>query len=64
MMPNPQNEPPPRLLTIKDVARLLQVSDKTIRRLIESRDLPAIKLGAQWRIRPRDLELFVRERLQ
>jgi len=55
---------PERLLTIEDVAALCQVSEKTVRRWISSTDLPAAKLGAQWRIRPRDLDLFVRDRLQ
>lgn len=57
-------EPPTRLLTIKDVADLTQVSTKTVRRWIDARDLAASKLGNQWRIRPRDLDLFIRERLE
>lgn len=57
------NHRPERLLTIPDVADLHQVSEKTVRRWIEARELPAAKLGNQWRIRPRDLEIFVRERL-
>lgn len=61
-MPKPQIDSPLRLLTIKDVAAFLQVSDKTVRRLIDQDRLPAIKLGAQWRIRPQDLDLFLRER--
>lgn len=52
------------LLTIKDAASLLQVSEKTIRRWIDTAELPAAKLGNQWRIRPRDLDLFVYERMQ
>lgn len=57
------SERPERLLTIPDVADLYQVSEKTVRRWIEARDLPAAKLGSQWRVRPRDLEIFVRDRL-
>ena len=52
------------LLTIADVARRCQVSIKTVRRWINSGELPAAKLGAQWRIRPRDIELFITDRLQ
>ncbi len=51
------------LLTIPEVADLLKVSVKTVRRSIEAGDLPAAKLGAQWRIRPRDLDDYVRDRL-
>ena len=52
------------LLTIKETALALKVSDKTIRRWIETHELPAAKLGHQWRIRPRDLDLFIKDRLE
>jgi excisionase family DNA binding protein len=52
-----------RLFTIPEVADVLQVSEKTVRRWIASIELPAAKLGNQWRIRPRDLDDFVRDRL-
>lgn len=55
---------PERLLTIPDVAAYLQVSQKTVRRSIEAGDLPAAKLGALWRIRPTDLDDYVRDRLK
>ena len=48
------------LLTIRDVAERCTVSDKTIRRQIEAKELRAIKLGGQWRIAPSDLESFLR----
>ncbi|MGY9106705.1 MAG: helix-turn-helix domain-containing protein [Alphaproteobacteria bacterium] len=47
-----------------DVATICQVSTKTVRRWIDSGVLRAAKLGMQWRIRPKDLELFVADRLQ
>ncbi|MCZ8080693.1 MAG: helix-turn-helix domain-containing protein [Rhodobacteraceae bacterium] len=55
---------PERLLTIPDAAEFLRVSVKTIRRWISGGELPAAKLGLQWRIRRRDLEHFVRDRLE
>lgn len=51
------------LLTIPSVAEFCQVSEKTVRRWIEASELRAAKLGGQWRIRPIDLQDFVRERL-
>jgi excisionase family DNA binding protein len=51
-----------RLLTIKEASELCRVSEKTVRRWIDAKKLPAAKLGAQWRVRPRDLDLFIRER--
>jgi len=55
---------PEQLLTIDDVAALCRVSSKTVRRWIKNRELTAAQLGAQWRIRPRDLDLFIHERME
>jgi excisionase family DNA binding protein len=55
---------PEQLLTINDVAALCQVSSKTVRRWIKTRELTAAKLGAQWRIRPRNVDLFIHERME
>ena len=52
-----------KLLDIPGVADLCRVSEKTVRRWIGVGELPAAKLGNQWRIRPRDLEDFIRERV-
>ncbi len=49
------------LLTIKDVAEVCVVSTKTVRRWIQSGELPAIRLGRQWRIVPKDLARFIRD---
>ena len=62
-MPRPTIDTPAQLLTIRDVAAFCRVSEKTVRRWIDARDLAAAKLGAQWRIRPHDLDLFVRDHL-
>jgi excisionase family DNA binding protein len=51
-------------MTIPDAATHCQVSVKTVRRWISIGDLPAAKLGLQWRIRPQDLQRFVRDRLE
>ncbi len=55
---------PEQLLTLNDVAALCRVSSKTVRRWIKTRELAAAKLGAQWRIRPRDVDLFIHERME
>ena len=51
------------LLDIRAVATICGVSEKTIRRWINAKELPAARLGNQWRIRPRDLDDFIRDRL-
>lgn len=63
-MRKPTKPVPEQLLTIDDVAALCRVSSKTVRRWIKTRELAAAKLGAQWRIRPRDLDLFIHERME
>ena len=49
------------LLTIRDVADICDVSTKTVRRWIKAGELPAIRLGRQWRIVPRDFERFLND---
>lgn len=48
-----------QLLSMGDTAAFLQVSQKTVRRKIASGELHACKVGAQWRIRPEDIEAFL-----
>lgn len=44
--------------TIYEVADLMQLSHKTIRRMIKSGELPAKRYGNRWRIRVDDLVKF------
>ena len=50
--------------SISDVARLLQVSVKTVRRWIERGELIGHRFGRQWRIHFGDLEAFIKMRRQ
>jgi excisionase family DNA binding protein len=45
-----------RLLSTDEVAELLAVSPKTVRRWISEGELPAVKLHRQWRIRAAELD--------
>ena len=49
-----------KLLTIKEVARYLRVSERSILRYIEDGRLRASRIG-QWRIKESDLEKFLKE---
>jgi excisionase family DNA binding protein len=40
-----------RLLTLREAAQMLQVSTRTLQRMIRKHDLPAFKVGGQWRDR-------------
>jgi excisionase family DNA binding protein len=49
-----------KLLTIKEVANYLRVSERSVLRYIEAGRLKAIKVG-YWRVREKDLENFFAE---
>ena len=51
-----------KLLTIKEVAKMLRVSERSVNRYIESGRLRASRIG-QWRIKQSDLEKFLKENL-
>jgi excisionase family DNA binding protein len=51
--------PVTKLLTIDEAAEVLNVSPRTVRRLIESRALPAHRLGRLVRISSPDLAAFL-----
>jgi len=51
-----------KLLTIKEVAEILRVSERSVNRYIESRKLKASKIG-QWRIKQSDLDEFLEKNL-
>ena len=59
MPPRPPAARAPVLLTIADVADQLQVSTKTVRRMITRGDLPVHRLGRQIRVAPHDLGAFL-----
>lgn len=48
----------PALLTLRDVARYLQVNEKTVYRMAHAGRLPARRVGGQWRFRRADLDLW------
>jgi excisionase family DNA binding protein len=51
-----------RLYSVRTVANLLDVSQDTVRRLIERRELAAIRIGSAIRIEAADLESFIKRR--
>jgi excisionase family DNA binding protein len=54
----------PVLLTIEQAAETLQLSTRTVRRLIDAGDLIAHRIGRGWRISQDDLRTFIRTRRQ
>ena len=50
---------PLRFLTLQEAAVLLQVSKRTLHRMVQRNGLPAFKVGRQWRIQESELIKFV-----
>ena len=53
---------PGGLLTVTEVASAMRVSNMTVYRLIKSGELPAVRVGKNYRLRETDLERFLEER--
>ena len=51
-------------MTIIEVAELLKLSEKTVYRLAQKKDLPGFKAGGSWRFRRRDIEKWVAQRIK
>ena len=56
---SPSMEP---LLTPRDVAKLLRVSERTVRRLVDERSLPCVRFGRSVRFLPSDVFRWLRVR--
>jgi excisionase family DNA binding protein len=47
------------LYTLEEVARILRVSVATVRRMIDDKELEAIKVRGQWRVRKEVLDRYL-----
>jgi excisionase family DNA binding protein len=47
------------ILTIKEVAEYLKVTERTIYRLAAAKKIPGFKLGGTWRFRRSDLDEWI-----
>jgi len=45
---------------IKEVARILDISERTVYRLMELQKIRAVKVGGQWRIPRAEIEKYTR----
>lgn len=48
-----------KLLTLAEAAAVLKVSKRTLLRIIQQREVPAFKIGGQWRIRESQFKKWV-----
>ena len=51
-----------RLLTVAEVAATMRVSNMTVYRLIKNGDVPALRVGKNYRIRESDVDAYLSER--
>ena len=50
------------LLTVSEVAAAMRVSNMTVYRLIKCGDLPALRVGKNYRIREADVQRYLADR--
>ena len=50
-----------RTLTIKELAKYLSVTERTIYNLLERGELPGFKVGANWRFRKEDIDKWIED---
>jgi excisionase family DNA binding protein len=50
------------ILTLPEVAQLLKVADKTVYSMAQKGQLPAFKVGGQWRFKRVDLDQWIEQR--
>jgi excisionase family DNA binding protein len=50
-----------KLLTLREAASILKISKRTLHRMIQTRQIPGLKVGGQWRILESRLEELVQE---
>jgi len=51
-----------QLLTVGEVCDAMRVSNMTVYRLIKNGDLPALRVGKNYRIRESDVDVFLSDR--
>jgi len=47
------------ILTLKEVAQLLKVAEKTVYTMAQHKELPAFKVRGQWRFRREDIDRWI-----
>lgn len=51
----------PEILTLKRCQEILQIGKNLMLYLVHNEEIPAFRVGKQWRIRREDLERFMEE---
>jgi excisionase family DNA binding protein len=59
-MEKPNNE---EVLTVKEVSGYLKIAEKTLYRFIREQNIPAFKLGKEWRFKRSLLDVWMEKRI-
>ena len=51
-------------MSVPQVAKLLQLSERTVYRLAQAGSLPAFKVGGSWRFRRRDIDRWAERQIR
>ena len=51
------------ILTIKETAVLFKTTRQQVRKMIANEELPAVKVGMEWRIPSASIRMFIEENL-
>lgn len=54
--------PKTELMTAPETCRYLKITQRTLYRYLQSRQIPAFKLGKEWRFVRSDLDQWIRDR--
>lgn len=57
------NLPQTKLMKVPDVAEVLNCSKAYIYKLVKQGEIPSVQIGTAVRIRPQDLDRYIRENL-
>ena len=52
-----------RLLTVREIAELFQTTRQQVRKMLRNGEIPAVKVGREWRIPQEYLEEFIEENI-
>ena len=55
-------EPKSELMTAEETCRYLKITSRTLYRYLRNHQIPAFKLGKEWRFVRSDLERWIRDR--
>ena len=56
-------DPRADLMTVREVAEMMRVSNMTVYRLIKGGDLNAVRIGKNYRIRATEVDRYLRDRV-